>query len=97
MASPVDGLVRRRSAAQAWAVVDLSAVVVSVVLASSVVRSEVRLEPVPLAAARWVVPELQVWQVVPALRGRQVVLEAWAAQELPRGQPDVLEARLVVA
>jgi hypothetical protein len=56
MASTVDGLVRRRSAGQAWPVVGLSAVsvaalVVSVVLALSVVRLEVRLEPVPLAAA----------------------------------------------
>ncbi|KUN63930.1 hypothetical protein AQJ46_30470 [Streptomyces canus] len=85
----MDGLVRRRSAGQAWPVVDLSvvsvaSVVVSVVLASSVVRLEVRLELVPLAAAWSVVSELRAWQVVPV-----PVPAAWAAQALPRVQPDV--------
>lgn len=88
MASLVGALVRRRSAAQAWPLVDLSAVVVSVVLASSVVRLVVRLEPVPLAGAWSVGAELRAWQVVPA---------AWVVQVPRRVLPDVSGAQLEVA
>ncbi|MET8077220.1 hypothetical protein [Streptomyces sp. NPDC005303] len=87
----MDALVRRQAVAQAWPVVDqLALVVVSVVLASSVVRSAVRLEPVPLAAAWSVVQELEAWQAA-------LALAALVVQVLPRVQLDVSEARLVVA
>ena len=93
--------------AAAWLVVErLPAVALAAALASSVARLA-GLPPEVLSA-----PALQEWPVVlvPALQGRSVVLvpapqewpvalvlEASVAQVQPRGQPDVLEARLVVA
>jgi hypothetical protein len=67
---------------------------VVVVQDSSAVRSAEPLEAsAPLAVAWSVVLALPgVWQVVLVL-----VPAAWAAQALPRVQPDVSEARLVVA
>jgi hypothetical protein len=67
----------------------------AVVLAMLAARSVGRLEPVPLAVAWSVVPVLLV--LVPQAWRGAPVLEALAAQALPRAVPDVSEARLVVA